>query len=132
MAADQTAKVVRQLAFFQPPYAPAAEALAATLLAEADRPAAAEARIDERATCLVKAIRARVGGVGGVEDFLHAYALSTKEGLALMVLAEALLPVPEPETADRLVEDKLKAGDWSRHDRSAALLVSASGWTPGT
>jgi len=132
MAADQTAKVVRQLAFFQPPYAPADEALAATLLAEADRPAAAEARIDERATCLVKAIRARVGGVGGVEDFLHAYALSTKEGLALMVLAEALLRVPDPETADRLIEDKLKAGDWSRHDRSAALLVSASAWTLGT
>ena len=74
----------------------------------------------------------RVGGLGGVEDFLHAYALSTKEGLALMVLAEALLRVPDADTADRLIEDKLKAGDWAHHDaRSAALLVSASAWTLG-
>ena len=78
------------------------------------------------------AIRARVGGLGGVEDFLHAYALSTKEGLALMVLAEALLRVPDADTADRLIEDKLKAGDWAHHDaRSTALLVSASAWTLG-
>ena len=70
--------------------------------------------------------------LGGVEDFLHAYALSTKEGLALMVLAEALLRVPDAETADRLIEDKLRAGDWAHHDaRSAALLVSASAWTLG-
>ena len=60
------------------------------------RPPDAEARIDARARRLVEAIRARTGGLGGVEDFLHAYALSTREGLALMVLAEALLRVPEP------------------------------------
>ena len=89
-----------------------------------------------RATRLVEAIRAGsgglVGGLGGVEDFLHAYALSTKEGLALMVLAEALLRVPDAATADRLIEDKLKAGDWAHHDgRSTALLVSASAWTLG-
>src|SRR5262249_50522496 len=89
-------------------------------------------RIDARARRLVEAIRARTGGLGGIEDFLHAYALSTKEGLALMVLAEALLRVPDPETADRLIEDKLKAGDWTHHEsRSASLLVSASAWTLG-
>ena len=101
---------------FRAPYAPADEGLAASLLAAAGRSAAGEARIDARATRLVTAIRARVGGLGGVEDFLHAYALSTKEGLALMVLAEALLRVPDAETADRLIEDKLKAGDWAHRD----------------
>ena len=50
---------------------------------------------------LVAAIRAKAGGVGGIEDFLHEYSLSTKEGLALMVLAEALLRVPDNATADR-------------------------------
>ena len=55
----------------------------------------------------------QAGGLGGIEDFLHAYSLSTKEGLALMVLAEALLRVPDAATADRLIEDKLAAGDWS-------------------
>ena len=117
---------------FRAPYAPADEGLAAALLAGAGRSDEAEARIDARATRLVTAIRARAGGLGGVEDFLHAYALSTKEGLALMVLAEALLRVPDADTADRLIEDKLKAGDWAHHDtRSAALLVSASAWTLG-
>ena len=49
-----------------------------------------------------------------------------------MVLAEALLRVPDAETADRLIEDKLQAGDWARHgSRSAPLLVSASAWTLG-
>ena len=121
---------------FHAPYAPADEGLAAALLAAAGRSDDAEARIDQRATRLVTAIRKRVGGLtgglGGVEDFLHAYALSTKEGLALMVLAEALLRVPDADTADRLIEDKLKAGDWAHHEaRSAALLVSASAWTLG-
>jgi RHH-type proline utilization regulon transcriptional repressor/proline dehydrogenase/delta 1-pyrroline-5-carboxylate dehydrogenase len=121
---------------FRALYAPADVDLAATLQAGAIRPDAAESRIDARATRLVTAIRARagglVGGTGGVEDFLHAYALSTKESLALMVLTEALLRVPDADTADRLIEDKLKAGDWTHHDaRSAGLLVSASAWTLG-
>ena len=117
---------------FRAPYAPPDEEVAAALLVDAARPQVAEARIDARATRLVEAIRAGIGGLGGVEDFLHAYALSTKEGLALMVLAEALLRVPNADTADRLIEDKLKAGDWAHNDaRSTALLVSASAWTLG-
>jgi RHH-type proline utilization regulon transcriptional repressor/proline dehydrogenase/delta 1-pyrroline-5-carboxylate dehydrogenase len=123
---------VRDIPPLRAPYAPADEEIARNLLAAANRPSDAEARIDARATRLVKAIRARTGGLGGVEDFLHAYALSTKEGLGLMVLAEALLRVPDPETADRLIEDKLKAGDWMHHEsRSGSLLVSASAWTLG-
>ena len=78
----------------------------------APRYGAAEARIDGLASRLIAAIRAESGGLGGVEDFLHAYSLSTKEGLALMVLAEALLRVPDAATADQLIEDKLAAGDW--------------------
>ena len=48
-----------------------------------------------------------------------------------MVLAEALLRVPDAATADRLIEDKLAAGDWSQAERSGAFLVSASAWTLG-
>jgi RHH-type transcriptional regulator, proline utilization regulon repressor / proline dehydrogenase / delta 1-pyrroline-5-carboxylate dehydrogenase len=117
---------------FQAPYAPPDEELAAVLLAGAAREAAAERRIDARATKLVEAIRAKASGFGGVEDFLHAYSLSTKEGLALMVLAEALLRVPDAATADRLIEDKLAAGRWLDSDvKSTAILVSASAWTLG-
>src|ERR1043165_9589313 len=99
-----------RLPIFSAPYAAADEEIAARLLAEAPRDTAAEARIDARATRLVEAIRAKSGGLGGVEDFLRGYSLSTREGLALMVLAEALLRVPDAATADRLIEDKLATG----------------------
>ena len=116
---------------FRAAYAPSDDGIAASLLAQAPRPAQAERRIDAAATRLIEAIRDRAGGLGGVEDFLHAYSLSTKEGLALMVLAEALLRVPDSGTADRLIEDKLAAGDWSHEVKSNALFVSASAWTLG-
>src|SRR5258707_10470603 len=106
--------------------------MAEVFLKPASLPAEAEARIDARAGTLVGAIRAHAGGLGGVEDFLREYSLSTKEGLALMVLAEALLRVPDAATADRLIEDKLSAGDFSAHKvRSHALLGSASAWALG-
>ncbi len=117
---------------FRAPLAPPDEELAAGLLAEAAPDDATERRIDARARTLVEAIRARTGGLGGIEDFLHAYSLSTKEGLALKVLAEALLRVPDAATADRLIEDKLAAGRWLDGDiKSPALLVLASAWTLG-
>ena len=117
---------------FQAPYAPPDEKLATAFLAEAARDNTAENRVDARARRLIEAIRAKATGLGGVEDFLHAYSLSTKEGLALMVLAEALLRVPDSATADRLIEDKLAAGRWLDGDvKSTALLVSASAWTLG-
>ncbi|MGB6448632.1 MAG: bifunctional proline dehydrogenase/L-glutamate gamma-semialdehyde dehydrogenase PutA [Xanthobacteraceae bacterium] len=120
------------LPIFHAPFAPPDEDFAAALLADAARDADAESRIDIRAKKLIEAIRAKVGGVGGIDDFLHAYSLSTKEGLALMVLAEALLRVPDTATADRLIEDKLAAGRWLDGDmHSTALLVSASAWTLG-
>ena len=117
---------------FDAPYATPDESLAAQLIADSAQSDAADKRIDARATRLIEGIRAHAGGLGGVEDFLHAYSLSTKEGLALMVLAEALLRVPDAVTTDRLIEDKLKAGDWTSPDlKSNALLVSASAWTLG-
>src|SRR5580698_3419581 len=123
---------VGSLPAFEAPFAPPDEDLASRFLAGAARDQSSEARVDSRATRLVQAIRARAAGLGGVEEFLHAYSLSTKEGLALMVLAEALLRVPDAATADRLIEDKLAAGRWRDGDvKSAALLVSASAWTLG-
>src|SRR5271156_4399515 len=117
---------------FQAPFAQPDEDLAPLLLAQAGRDHAAESRIDARAKKLIEAIRAKSTGLGGIEDFLHAYSLSTREGLALMVLAEALLRVPDAATADRLIEDKLAAGRWLDSDiKSTALLVSDSAWTLG-
>jgi RHH-type transcriptional regulator, proline utilization regulon repressor / proline dehydrogenase / delta 1-pyrroline-5-carboxylate dehydrogenase len=117
---------------FVAPFAGDDVTLARQLLAAAALPAEAEARIDRRATTLIEAIRAQSGGFGGVEEMLREYSLSTKEGLALMVLAEALLRVPDSATADRLIEDKLGQGDFENHEqRSGSLLVSASAWALG-
>jgi RHH-type transcriptional regulator, proline utilization regulon repressor / proline dehydrogenase / delta 1-pyrroline-5-carboxylate dehydrogenase len=122
----------QDLANFRAPYFEADEAMATRLLAGVARPAEAEARIDNHARALIAGIRGRAGGLGGIEDFLHAYSLSTKEGLALMVLAEALLRVPDDATTDRLIEDKLAIGAWDTAERkSDAFLVSASAWTLG-
>ena len=84
---------------FSAPYMPPDEDFARRWLAH-PQSADADARIDALAAHLVKAIRAHAGGLGGIDDFLHAYSLSTREGLALMVLAEALLRVPDAATAD--------------------------------
>ena len=94
--------------------------------------AAQEQRIDRTATRLIDAIRANDDRLGGVEDMLREFALSTKEGLALMVLAEALLRVPDARTADQFIEDKLGQGDFVHHEtKSSAFLVNASAWALG-
>jgi RHH-type proline utilization regulon transcriptional repressor/proline dehydrogenase/delta 1-pyrroline-5-carboxylate dehydrogenase len=86
------------------------------------------ARMSARGADLVKRIRADVRP-GLMEVFLAEYGLSTEEGIALMCLAEALLRVPDAETMDALIEDKIAPSDWGRHlGRSASSLVNASTW----
>src|SRR5579863_5595194 len=117
---------------FTAPYAPDDGPIAAALLGTARLDAKRETRIDRTATRLIDAIRARDDRLGGVEDMLREFALSTKEGLALMVLAEALLRVPDARTADRFIEDKLGEGDFVHHEtKSSAFLVNASAWALG-
>src|ERR1700712_1609700 len=95
-------------------------------------PAEREARVDALARRLIGAIRAQGHGLGGVEDMLREFSLSTREGLALMVLAEALLRVPDTATADRLILDKLGQGDFAHHAaQSDAMLVNVSAWALG-
>ncbi|MCC2112120.1 MAG: proline dehydrogenase family protein, partial [Hyphomicrobiales bacterium] len=121
-----------ELPSFSAPYAADDAALVAALIGQTRLDPAADGRIDEMATLLINEIRDRAGAIGGVEDFLREYGLSTKEGLALMVLAEALLRVPDGETADRLIEDKLAAADWAEHTgQGDTWLVSASTWALG-
>src|SRR5580704_86794 len=117
---------------FAAPYAPDDGAIASRLLATARFGAEQDRRIDRTATRLIDAIRANDDRLGGVEDMLREFALSTKEGLALMVLAEALLRVPDSRTADRFIEDKLGEGDFVHHEtKSSAFLVNASAWAFG-
>ncbi|WP_291869939.1 bifunctional proline dehydrogenase/L-glutamate gamma-semialdehyde dehydrogenase PutA [Bradyrhizobium sp.] len=122
----------RLLPSFQATYAADDGAIAERLLATAGLSAEQDARIDRTAARLIGAIRADDDRLGGIEDMLREFALSTKEGLALMVLAEALLRVPDARTADQFIEDKLGQGDFVHHEtRSSAFLVNASAWALG-
>ncbi len=87
-----------------------------------------QGRATARAVDLVRAIRTQ-GNPGLMEVFLAEYGLSTDEGVALMCLAEALLRVPDPETIDALIEDKIAPSSWGSHlGRSSSSLVNASTW----
>ena len=78
---------------------------------------------------LVEAIRAEHAGHGGLDAFLQEFELSSQEGVVLMCLAEALLRVPDAQTADALIRDKLSAADWEAHlGHSESLFVNASTW----
>ena len=66
---------------------------------------------------------------GVMESFLEEFGLSNAEGLALMCLAEALLRVPDEETADKLIAEKISTGKWGEHlGKSDHWLVNAGTW----
>ncbi|WP_296712694.1 L-glutamate gamma-semialdehyde dehydrogenase [Rhodoblastus sp.] len=116
---------------FSAVFAPPDEDFATDWLAAPARP---EEREQERALAaeLLRAMRAKPPGVGGVDDFLREFKLSSREGLAIMALAEALVRAPDNATADLLVADKLAAGDFDHHHAlSHAPLVQASAYALG-
>src|SRR5882762_1955271 len=100
----------------------------ARILAAAEIAPASETRIEATAHRLVTEARQR-RSKSGIEAFLNEFALSSREGIALMCLAEALLRVPDAETIDRLIRDKIAGADWERHlGQSDSLFVNASTW----
>ena len=83
-------------------------------------------RIAERARDLVAAVRRERQGRGGIDAFLHEYALSSQEGVALLCLAEALLRIPDADTIDRLIRDKLARGRLGAPSRPFATRSSST------
>ena len=99
------------------------------LLSAADLPAETLDRIAVRARKLVQSVRAERVGQGGLDAFLHEYQLTSREGVVLMCLAEALLRIPDADTANLLIKDKLGDADWEKHlGTSESLFVNASTW----
>ena len=106
---------------------PEADAVAA-LLAAISRDPARQAAVTATATALVQALRAK-GPRGGVEGLVQEYALSSDEGVALMCLAEALLRIPDNDTRDALIRDKIAGGNWQAHlEQGKSLFVNAATW----
>ena len=86
-------------------------------------------RIAAQAQHFVEGVRVAQAKRSGLDAFLRKYDLSSQEGVILMCLAEALLRIPDDATADRLIADKIAAGDWSAHlDDAESLFVNASTW----
>lgn len=86
-------------------------------------------RIEAAATRLVKGVRAARTRFGMLDAFLLEFGLSSREGVALMCLAEALLRIPDAETANRLIRDTIGAADWERHlGHAGSVFVNASTW----
>jgi RHH-type proline utilization regulon transcriptional repressor/proline dehydrogenase/delta 1-pyrroline-5-carboxylate dehydrogenase len=84
-------------------------------------------RIDGLAAGLVRAARANRHAHGGVDAFMHEYGLTSEEGVILMCLAEALLRIPDADTADALIAEKIGEGRWEKHlGASDSLFVNAS------
>jgi RHH-type proline utilization regulon transcriptional repressor/proline dehydrogenase/delta 1-pyrroline-5-carboxylate dehydrogenase len=99
------------------------------LLAQARQPAGDCAVIQAAAADLVRRVRTRAHDQGAIEAFMRQYDLGSEEGVLLMCVAEALLRIPDPGTADMLIRDKLGEADWKRHmGQSDSVLVNASTW----
>ena len=87
------------------------------------------ASVDRAARELVAGVRRHQKNTSGLHAFLRYYDLSSQEGVVLMCLAESLLRIPDDNTADRLITDKLTSADWERHlGESPSLFVNASTW----
>ena len=88
-----------------------------------------ETRVAQLATSLVEKVRGSSQNRSGIDAFMQQFSLSSEEGVVLMCLAEALLRIPDAETADRLIADKLAGRDWGEHvGQSHSLFVNASAW----
>jgi len=67
--------------------------------------------------------------IGNIDIFLTEYNLSNEEGIALMCLAEALLRIPDKETSDRFIKDKICKANWKNHiNQSDSIFINAATW----
>jgi len=105
------------------------EALVRELADAADPGDSASERIQATAAQLVAAVRRNKAKEGGIDAFLQQYDLSSEEGVLLMCIAEALLRIPDADTADRLIADKITSAQWKDHiGVSDSMFVNASTW----
>ena len=74
----------------------------------------------------VEAVRAHPAPFWAMESLLREYPISSAEGLALMRLAEALLRVPDAETAVALTADQLGRADFDTEGAEGPHRMLAS------
>src|SRR2546428_8046162 len=104
---------------------PEAEAVARLRALQPDQ--ATSGKITAAALRLAQRVRGARPAALSAESFLRHYGLSTREGVALMCVAEALLRIPDPETADALLREKLSGGNWGQGAEDS-WAASAADW----
>jgi RHH-type proline utilization regulon transcriptional repressor/proline dehydrogenase/delta 1-pyrroline-5-carboxylate dehydrogenase len=126
---DQPAALKSSIPYINDNYLADEQALVRQLAEEADPGESARSKIQATAEQLVRAVRRNTKNDSGIEAFLQQYDLSSDEGVLLMCIAEALLRIPDADTADRLIADKITAAQWQDHvGTSDSLFVNASTW----
>ena len=124
---DQPAARASSISYINDNYLADEQGLVRQLAAEADPGELTRGKILETAAQLVRAVRKNTRNDGGIEAFLKQYDLSSDEGVLLMCIAEALLRIPDADTADRLIADKITAAKWQDHiGNSESIFVNAS------
>ncbi len=84
--------------------------------------------IYKRGEDFIARIREKKTSAGSLDAFVQQYGLETREGIALMALAEALLRVPDSATANALIKDKIKAAKWLDNvGESSDWMMKAAG-----
>lgn len=64
-----------------------------------------------------------------LDAFMEQYGLSNSEGIALMCLAESLMRIPDNQTRDALINEKLTSAKWSEHlGKAESFLVNSATW----
>ena len=88
-----------------------------------------EARVRQLAEELMRHVQDRDADSSGMQAFMQHYDLSSEEGVLMMCLAEALLRIPDAETEDLLINDKLTSANWYQHiGLSHSSFVNVSTW----
>lgn len=114
------------MTYKSPPLLNSEQAQVAAILAELDWDTARAERVKARTIDYIKTIRSAPAGMSEVETFLQNYPLSSPEGRALMTLAEALLRVPDSDTADTLIAEKIAVSDWKKMGGSGFFATASS------
>ena len=94
------------------------------LVAEYGPTAELRMRIEREAESLVRQIRSS-SKTALLDAILSEYGLDSNEGIALLRISEALIRVPDANTTDLLIEDKIVPADWGSHrGKSPSSLVN--------
>ena len=83
--------------------------------------------VTEKAADLIKKVQEKPRVKTLLEKVMSEYQLDSAEGITLMNLAEALLRIPDKETMDDLIVDKITASNWTKDHADITVKFGSMG-----